>query len=360
MESELLSRVIAGLSVSDWARVAGIWAAVSVGLLGFKWLVVGRVDAVAKRTKNNIDDMIAVVLKRTLKLFLILIALYVAVQFVARDAPAVVVIRRIILLGALVQAGIWGNALVGFWSKWYVERQGDDGQAQVTAVGAVGLVARIIVWSVLLILALDNFGVDITALVAGLGIGGIAIALAVQNVLQDLLAYISIIIDKPFMHGDFLVLGEYTGSVEHIGIKTTRLRSLSGEQLIISNNDLLSSRIRNYKRMYERRVVMEVGVTYSTPHSLLEQIPTTIREIIESQEDIRFDRAHLKSFGDSAIKFEAVFYVTKPDYVLFMDRQQAMNLALHSAFEKAGIDFAFPSQSIYIESMPERETVETE
>ena len=350
MEQAFLDQEFFGLTILDWGQLLLVWVAAAAALLTLKWLIAGRLSAIARRTHNNIDDMVAVLFKGTRRFFLVLIALSFAVSFMTDDAPAVSVIRRIVFLAALVQVGLWGNALVVFWSDWYIKRQGDEGQAQITAIRAVGVVARIVVWSILFVLALDNFGVDITALVAGLGIGGIAIALAVQNVLQDLLAYISIVVDKPFVYGDFVVLGEYAGSVEHIGIKSTRLRSLSGEQLVMSNSDLLSSRLRNYKRMYERRVAFSTGVTYDTPREQLERVPSIVKDAIQAHEDLRFDRSHLKAFDDFAVTFESVYFVTVPDYALFMDRQQAINLAIHKAFEDAGIEFAFPTQTIHLVS----------
>ncbi len=359
MESDFLERQIFSLPLIDWGQLLLVWLAFAVGLLILKWLAVGRFASLAKRTDNKVDDMVAAVLQRTRSLFLVIVALYFAVAATTQDSSAADVIRRIALIATLVQAGLWGNGLIHFWSDWYTSRPGDDEQAQVTAVRAVGLVARVILWAVLLVLALDNFGVDITALVAGLGIGGIAVALAVQNVLQDLLAYISIVVDKPFMYGDFLVVGDFAGSVEHIGIKTTRLRSLSGEQLVFSNSDLLSSRVRNYKRMYERRVSFSSGVTYDTPRDTLEKIPSVIRGIIEELPDIRFDRSHLKSFDDYAITFETVYYVMVPDYAVFMDRQQTINLGIHAAFESVGAEFAFPTQTVHVVSPDEGETETT-
>ncbi|HEV7226556.1 MAG TPA: mechanosensitive ion channel family protein, partial [Pirellulales bacterium] len=187
-----------------------------------------------------------------------------------------------------------------------------------------------------------------SALVAGLGVGGIAIALAAQNVLGDLFASLSIVLDRPFILGDFIAVGDFSGAVEHIGLKTTRLRSLSGEQLVFSNADLLQSRIRNYKRMYERRIQFTFGVAYGTSRDQLTAIPGMIREAIAAHEKTRFDRAHFKSFGDSALIFEAVYYVLSPDYNLYMDIQQAINLTLLQGFAAAGIDFAFPTQTIYV------------
>lgn len=352
MDQDFLNTAVLGLTVLEWGRLLLVWILGAGVLFGARRLFVGRLVTLAERTRNNLDDIAAVILKGTRSWFIVLISLYVSVTITTDEAPAFSVIQRLVLLGGLVQAGLWGNGAIGFGSDWYVNREGDQAQAQITAVRAIGLIGRILLWSVLFIVALDNFGIDITALVAGLGIGGIAIALAVQNVLQDLLAYISIVVDKPFVYGDFLILDEFAGSVEHIGIKSTRLRSLSGEQLVFSNSDLLGSRVRNFKRMYERRIAFSVGVTYDTPRETLEQIPTMLREAVEGRESIRFDRSHLKAFGASSIDFETVYFVTEPDYVVYMDRQQAINLAIHRAFESSGIEFAFPTQSIHVESVP--------
>jgi len=203
-------------------------------------------------------------------------------------------------------------------------------------------------WSVVLLLALDNLGMDVTALVAGLGVGGIAVALAAQNILADLFASISIVLDKPFVLGDFVVLDGFAGSVEHVGLKTTRVRSLTGEQLIFSNTDLLGSRLRNYGRMRERRIVFSVGVTYGTSREKLDKIPGILREAVESVPKARFDRAHFKAFGPSSLDFEIVYWVTLPDYAVYMDSQQAINLRIFDRFAAEGIEFAYPTQTLYV------------
>jgi small-conductance mechanosensitive channel len=200
-----------------------------------------------------------------------------------------------------------------------------------------------------LLAALDNLGVDITALVAGLGVGGIAVGLALQDVLKDTFAALSIILDKPFELGDFVVVDDLAGNVEHIGIKTTRVRSLSGEQLVFGNGDLLSSRIRNFKRLVERRGLFTFGVLYSTPADTLERIPEMVREIVDGLETTRFDRAHFKAFGDSSMDFEVVYYVLDAEYLTFMDLQQAINLALVRRFADEGIEFAYPTRTLFLE-----------
>ncbi len=203
-------------------------------------------------------------------------------------------------------------------------------------------------YAVVVLLALQNLGIDVTAMVAGLGIGGVAIALAVQNILGDLFASLTIALDKPFVAGDFIVVGNEMGAVENVGLKTTRVRSLSGEQLVFANSDLLTSRVRNYKRMSERRVVFSFGVVYSTPPDVLEQIPALVRAVIRGAGNLRFDRCHFFRFGDSSLDFETVYFILSPDYNAHMDAQQRVLLSIARAFRERGIDFAFPTRTIYV------------
>jgi len=224
----------------------------------------------------------------------------------------------------------------------------EEDKAVAGSIGIIRFVARIAVWAIVLLLTLENLGIDITALVAGLGIGGIAVALALQNVLGDLLASLSITLDQPFVLGDFLVVGEHMGTVEYIGIKSTRLRSLAGEQIVMSNSDLLASRLRNFGRMYERRVVFTLGVTYETPRDKLRQLAPLLREIIEAEEGVRFDRAHFATYGPYSLDFEIVYHVLSPDYGRYMDLQQAINFRIHESFEALGVEFAYPTQTLWL------------
>jgi small-conductance mechanosensitive channel len=249
----------------------------------------------------------------------------------------------------LVQAGIWASAAFMAWLRKYREAEIEEDAASVMTMNVLGFIVRIALWSTVLLLALDNLGVDVTALVAGLGVGGIAIALAVQNILGDLFSSLSIVLDKPFVLGDFIIVGELMGAVENIGIKTTRIRSLSGEQLIFSNADLLGSRIRNYGRMAERRVVFKIGVVYGTPKKKLEMIPDIIRDAIEAQDKTRFDRSHFSGYGDFSLDFESVYYVLDRDYNVYMDIHQAINLQIYDRFDDESIDFAFPTRTVILD-----------
>jgi small-conductance mechanosensitive channel len=263
---------------------------------------------------------------------------------------------KVVTLAWLLQGGLWISATLRVLLEYYQQEQESKDPAGASMINVLGLLGRILLWSLVLLLALDNLGVNITALVTGLGIGGIAIALAVQTVLSDLLASLSIVLDKPFTLGDFLIIGEHMGSVEYIGLKTTRIRSLSGEQLVFSNADLLQSRIRNFGRMFERRVVFKIGVTYQTPRERLTEIPGIIRAAIESQDKTRFDRSHFVSYGDFSLVFETVYYVLGADYNLYMDIQQAINLYIHERFEEQNIDFAYPTQTVFLQRVQQQQS----
>jgi small-conductance mechanosensitive channel len=334
--------------VVDWALALAYAVAVAVALVLVRAILVSRIGALAKKTSTMIDDLIVHVISKTRFLVLILVGLGVGSRQLELRESVDVVVGTIIGLGVLLQIGLWLHAAVSFWVDNYGDREKRDGST-VTVIKALGFVGKLILWSGVLLFALDNVGVKITALVAGLGVGGIAVALALQNILGDLFASLSIVLDKPFVIGDFIIVGEFLGVVEHIGLKTVRIRSLSGEQLIFSNNDLLSSRIRNYGRLYRRRVPFTIGVTYQTPREKLKRIPDMLKRAVEEQENVTFDRAHFKAYGAYSLDFETVYYIGSPDYNVYMDTQQAINLRIHEFFEEERIDFAYPTQTIFVE-----------
>ena len=205
-----------------------------------------------------------------------------------------------------------------------------------------------VAWIIGIIFLLDNLGFEISSIVAGLGIGGIAVALAAQAVLGDLFSYFTIFFDKPFEIGDFLIFNDKLGSVEKIGVKSTRLRSLSGEQIIISNSNLTNSIVHNYKRMEKRRIVFSIGVVYQTKYEQVKEIPSIIKETINSIEMTMFDRSHFKGYGDFSLNFETVYFVLVSDYNKYMDIQQEINLRIYEEFEKLGIEFAYPTQTLFM------------
>ena len=276
-------------------------------------------------------------------------ALYAGAYFLTLPAALRGLIATVIVIALLIQGAIWGSHVVRNLVALVTRRRTAQDPAQATAINIVNVVARAAIWSLALLLILDNLGINITALVAGLGIGGVAVALAAQNILGDLFSSLSILLDKPFEVGDFMIFGEHMGTVERIGLKTTRIRSLSGEQIICSNSDLLNTRIRNYKRMGERRALFTIGIVYGTPCDKVEMVPGLIREIIEALPNARFDRAHFKSYGDFSLDFETVYYVLQPDYNLFMGRPASdQSGALTAASSRKGSNLRFPTRTIHL------------
>lgn len=344
-----LAQLFYGNPIWRWLLAVVVALVAYLALRLVKRFVVSRATKLAKRTTTDIDDFAVEVLERHTKaVFLGVLALAAGSAVVSLPPGLERTVRIVVMFTLFLQGGLWLNGAISFWIGRAAKKQAAEDPESLSAYGAISFLARLGLWVLVGLLLLRNLGIDITALIAGLGVGGIAVALAVQNILGDLFASMSIVLDKPFVIGDFIIIGDYLGTVEHIGLKTTRVRSLSGEQIVFSNTDLLNSRVRNYKRMYERRVLFSLGVTYQTPHDKLAAIPGMIREIIESQPDTRFDRAHFASYGDFALIFEVVYYVTRPDYNLYMDRQEAINLGIYNRFAREGIEFAYPTQTIFL------------
>lgn len=348
MPQLLSTSVFLGNDLRHWGVALVVGVATMFLVLAAVRLLLPRLARLASRTRTDWDDLVVAALANTKWFFPT--ALGLAAGAVTLDLPPRIdrIVAVVTVVASLVQAGVWSTTALRSWLERYQRARFETDRGAATTVAAIGFGAHLLVWSVVLLLSLDNLGIDVTALIAGLGIGGIAVALALQKILGDLFASLAIVLDRPFVLGDFLALDGYLGSVEHIGLKTTRLRSLSGEQLVLSNADLLGSRIRNYGRMRERRVAFTIGVTYQTPRAKLSEIPQLLRAAVQAREKARFDRAHFAGFGDSALTFETVYYVQSPDYNVYMDTQQAINLELVEQFEAREIDFAYPTQTLYL------------
>ncbi|MFZ1866333.1 MAG: mechanosensitive ion channel family protein [Polyangiales bacterium] len=343
-----------GNELQTWLIAVGIALATMIVLWVLERVVIARVAKLTTKTSTIIDDVVIGAVRKTKLIYLFIIGVFVGSKGLDLKPRIDDTLWKVTIIATLIQAGIWASTALQIWLENYRKGETDGGHRMT--MNALSFIARLVLWATILLLILDNLGVDITALVAGLGIGGVAIALAVQNILGDLFASLSIVLDKPFVLGDFVIVGDLMGSVENIGIKTTRVRSLSGEQLVFSNNDLLTSRIRNFGRMQERRVVFKLGVTYQTPAEKLEGIPGIIREAIEARDKTRFDRSHFASYGDFSLDFETVYYVLSADYNLYMDIQQAINLAIFRRFADEGIEFAYPTQTLFLEKEQAEET----
>ncbi len=344
---KLLNQVICGNSILRYLVTAFLLV---IGMLVIKLIVfkiVQRIKKLAEKTTTTFDDFLAGLLETIVLPLLYLVVAYVAVKSLVLPGFLDRAFNYIIL-GILVFFAV--RALISFISyvvQTYLKKRGGDAAVEKSLHGTL-VVIKFVVWAGAGIFFLDNVGFKISAVIAGLGIGGVAVALAAQTILKDLFSYFCILFDHPFKVGDFIIVGDFMGNIEHIGIKTTRIRSLGGEILIFSNSDLTDSRLRNYQLMQKRRVEFKIGVVYDTSLSRLREIPVIIKNIISGIDDSIFDRAHFLSFGDFSLIFEIVYYVAGSDYNKYMDIQQQINFAVKEEFEKRGIEFAYPTQSILI------------
>ncbi|MDH4198619.1 MAG: mechanosensitive ion channel family protein [Candidatus Aminicenantes bacterium] len=344
----ILESVFYHNTVQTWIIALGVVVVAFVVLRVLKSIIYRRILAFARRRSTEWDDLVADLVRRTKFFFLLVVSLYAGVHVLTLPETLKAALEKVVIIGILFQGVVWGSVVFDFWIARSRRQKGEEDKASLITFSALGFIGRLVLWSVAVLLVLDNLGINITTLIAGLGVGGIAVALAVQNVLGDLFASMSIILDKPFVIGDFILVDDLRGTVEHIGLKTTRVRSLGGEQIVFANSDLLKSRVKNYKQMAERRIMFTIGVTYQTPLEKLEALPGMIRKIIESQENARFDRSHFREYGDSALLIETVYFVTVADYGVFMDIQQAINLALYRKFAAEGIEFAYPTRTVFL------------
>jgi small-conductance mechanosensitive channel len=345
-----LDHIILANSVRQWLTALAVALAAFLALLLIRFLLVGRLSELAKRTTTEVDDVLVELVARTKPYFLAAAALVFGSHFLQLPATLDIYFDATFALVLLVQCGLWGSAAIDLW----IQRQAGmkaarSDVASVTTIRALGIGAKLVLWVIVFITALDKFGVNVTTLVTGLGIGGVAIALAVQNVLGDLFAALSIVFDKPFDVGDSIAVDQLQGTVERIGLKTTRLRSISGEQIIISNSELLKSRIRNYKRQLDRRVVFITDIVSDTAPETVARIPGMIRELVSAQQPVRFERSHFVQYTDSALRIETVYYVLDADYSRYLDIQQTINLELLRRFKAEMIELAYPTRTVVVE-----------
>jgi len=320
-------------------------------LIFLKKLITKRIIKFSSNINNaNFNNFINKISKDTKFFIIFIVSLYFASKYINLEEKIDIFISRITFILVLFQLGLWTIDLFNFFIDKTFTKEQNQVNTTKTQTFLIKLASKIILWATIFLLILDNIGINITALIGGLGIGGIAIALAVQNILGDLFASLSIILDKPFEVGDFIIIDDFLGTVENIGLKTTRIKSLGGEQVIFSNSDLLKSRIRNYKRMQERRVVFKFRVVYQTKLELLEKIPSIIKSIITSIANTRFDRAHFQAYGDFSLNFEVVYWVINPDFNKYMDIQEIINLKMYKIFKEHEIDFAYPTSLVYLKN----------
>jgi len=345
----LSERIIYGNSVADWlvaiVVVFAAWSALSI----LRRLLAARARKYSTAHRSTPVRLIFYLLGYTRQLPLFAISLYAGQEPLSFPPKLQHIITNSVLTLVLFQIGVWAVRSIRFYLEIKEAERGPD-RVFAGSLDIINFVARILVWSLLILVALDNFGVNITALLAGLGVGGVAVALALQNILGDLFASLSIALDKPFVVGDSLNIDAFTGTVERIGIKTTRLRSESGEQIILSNADILKSRVRNYGRMPEQRVLTTLRVTYATPGETLKGIPKMLEGIVRAQSNARFERCHLKTLGESALQFELSYFAQQPKQNPMLDLQQTVNFSIIDEFQRLGIEFAYPTQRIVMDS----------
>jgi len=315
-----------------------------------KIVIIGRLRKLAKKTKNDFDDTLIEIFGKVKPPFYFFIALYFGVKSLVIPELAQQAIKALFII-VIVYEIIQGLAKLSdyFVQKYLAKIESEEDKEHSQAmVKAASMIVKILLWVLGILIVLANLGINVTSIIASLGIGGIAVALAIQNILSDIFSSFSIYIDKPFKVGDFIVVGADMGNVEKIGLKTTRIRTLQGEELVISNKELTSARIQNFKKMEERRVVFNLGVTYETDAKKLAQIPEIIKNIVDPIQGVEFDRCHFKEYGDFSLNYEVVFFVKSADFAEYMDLRQQINLEIFNQFAKAKIDFAYPTQTLFV------------
>jgi len=349
---ETLESKIYHNGISTWGLAALLVIAVLVAALIAKFVLLRALPELRPGKQQDWRTLSREVVERTSIVFIAIAAVYAGTLLLKLPNTVHQVVFSVFVIALFIQLALWADRIVSAAITWQLAPARTK-SATRNALSLIQFVVRVGVWSVAFLLIFENLGFDVTALVAGLGIGGIAVALAAQSVLGDLFSSLAIVLDRPFEVGDFIIFGDQMGTVEKIGIKTTRLRSLSGEQIVCANSDLINSRIHNYKRMAERRVLFTLGVTYDTSAETLERIPALLKESVESQKLTRFDRAHFVGFGDSSLNFEIAYFVLSADYNTYMDVHQAVILEVVRAFEREKIDFAFPTRTLQVSGLKE-------
>jgi len=338
-------------SIKEYLIALAFFVLVIVVLKIFKTIVIKKIKKLVDHTKVEFDDLVIDIINSIGWPFYLFLSLYLALRFIRLSALVekfIFYIAFIIFVYYIVRAI---QKFIDYAFRKAIQRKKREEKEElvdVTAVNLLSKVIKVILWIIAVILILQNFGYNVSTLIAGLGIGGIAIAFALQNILGDIFASFSIFFDKPFQIGDFIIIGNDKGTVKKIGIKSTRIQTLQGEEMVISNRELTNARVRNYKKMEKRRIVFGFGVTYNTPTEKLKKIPDIVKNTIEKAKAGEIDRVHFNRFGDFSLNFEVVYNLNSNDYNIYMDTQQEINFTLKEEFEKEGIEFAYPTQTILL------------
>ena len=345
--NQFLERTYYDNTVYDYLITLGVIVLGLAMIRLFKGPVLRKARFLTDKTGSKFDDFIVSSIDRfgVPALYVLLISIGLRYLDVSPGVAYLIRIASIIIITFLV-IRFFSSIVLMFLTR-YVRGQ-EDGEEKVKQLYGLMVIINIVIWFVGILFLFSNLGFDVTAIVASMGIGGIAIALAAQNIVGDIFNYFVIFLDRPFEVGDFVAIDDKSGVIEYIGLKTTRIKTLAGEQLVFSNSDLTESRIHNYKKMEKRRIVFTVEVVHQTPYDQLNEIPDLIKSIVEAHQPITFDRAHFLSYEDSSLKFEVVYIVDSADFNVYMDIQQSINLRLYREFEERGINFAYPTRTVYI------------
>jgi len=343
-----MQELLLGIPATEWLIAGVIGAVVWASLWVLRDLIASQYPKYSSIKNPTLIRLIAYLIGNTKQILFFAVALDVARQSLMLPDRVQRVASNTAMILILIQVGLWAGRAVRFYLEMKEVERGVD-RVFAGSLDIVSFVSRMLIWSLLILVMLSNIGVNITALLAGLGVGGVAVALALQNVLGDLFASLSIALDKPFVIGDNLAIDAYIGKVEHIGIKTTRLRSEGGEQIILSNADILKSRVRNFGRLSQQRILATIRLTYDTPADKLRQMPKLLENIVREHAQARFERCHLKTLGESCLQFELSYFVQQPAVNPMLDLQQAVNFRIIDELRRIGVEFAYPTQLVVLD-----------
>lgn len=344
----LSEHVVFGNSLAEWIVAGLVAAAVWIGLSVVRRLIFSRYKQYSTAGHPTAVRLTFYLLGNTKQFFVLALALYAGQEDLTFPPKIQHAVDNVVVVLLLLQIGLWAARSLKFYLELKEMERGPD-RTFAGSLEIINFVAHLLIWSLLTLVALENLGINITALLAGLGVGGVAVALALQSVLGDLFASLSIALDKPFVVGDRLVIDAFAGTVERIGIKSTRMRSDTGEQIVMSNADILKSRVRNFGRAPEQRSLATIRVDYATPAEKLQAIPKLLEDIVREQQNVRFDRCHLTALGDSSLQFELSYFVQQPKLNPLLDLQQAVNFRIVEEFRRLGVEFAYPTRRVVLD-----------
>lgn len=347
--SSVISYFFTANTKEEYLLAFGIFIGLFIVFKVFDSYFISLFQKLTKKTKISFDDVIADFLKGIKWQFYAYLAFYISLKTLTLPEIVDSLLNYVLVL-FVAYYGARGVIKISehFLDAYALKKKKEDSAEGESMISVLKIIAKVLVWTLALLMVLSNFGVNITPVIASLGVGGIAIALALQSILGDLFGAFAIYFDKPFKEGDFIIVGNDMGVVKYIGIKTTRIQALGGQEIVISNSELINARINNYKRMPKRRVAFKFGVEYSTSSAKLKKINKIVSDIIKGMKNLTLDRVHFKEFGDFSLVYEVVYYINTNDYNKYMDAQQEINFKIKEKFEKEKISMAFPTQTIYI------------